>query len=182
MTSKITVSRVFWRIVYEWVARWLPDSIWFFPFNIIGPRLRFFCVRHFIEVCGRDVKVGPNVTIAFGCKLGNNVTVNENCRLASTIVEDHALIAPGLYAIMRNHEYKDIDIPIAEQGYYKETPPHIGQNVWIGAKVTLLPGIVIGEGAILAVGAVVTKDVPPFAIVGGVPAKIIRYRNEKIGD
>lgn len=55
----------------------------------------------------------------------------------------------------------------------------IGNDVWIGARVTLLEGIFIGDGAVIAAGAVVTKDIPPYAIVGGVPAKIIRYRFEK---
>lgn len=177
MTAKITISRVFWRIIYEWIARRLPDTIWFYPLNVIGSHLRVFCIRHFIEECGWDVRVGSNVTVSFGCRLGNHVTVNEDCRLASISVEDHVMIAPGLYTIIRNHEYKSMDIPIDEQGYFKETPPRIGRNVWIGARVILLPGVVIGEGAILAVGAVVTKDVPPFAVVGGVPATIIRYRN-----
>ncbi|MEZ8122597.1 CatB-related O-acetyltransferase [Vibrio splendidus] len=52
----------------------------------------------------------------------------------------------------------------------------IGNDVWMGANVILLPGIVIGDGAVIAAGAVVSKDVPPYAIVGGVPAKIIKHR------
>ena len=55
-------------------------------------------------------------------------------------------------------------------------PPIIGNDVWIGSKATILQGVTIGNGAIIAAGAVVTKDVPPYAIVGGVPAKIIKYR------
>ena len=52
---------------------------------------------------------------------------------------------------------------------------HIGKNVWIGAHTTILPGVTIGEGAVVAAGAVVTKDVPDHTIVGGVPAKVIKY-------
>ena len=53
---------------------------------------------------------------------------------------------------------------------------HIGNDVWIGLNATILDGVTIGDGAIVAAGAVVTKDVPPYAVVGGVPAKIIKYR------
>lgn len=61
-------------------------------------------------------------------------------------------------------------------------PPVIGNDVWIGNHATVLQGVKIGDGAIIAAGAVITKDVPPYAIVGGVPAKLIRYRfsEEKI--
>lgn len=56
------------------------------------------------------------------------------------------------------------------------SPPIIGNDVWIGSKATILQGVTVGNGAIIAAGAVVTKDVPPYAIVGGVPAKVIKYR------
>ena len=54
-------------------------------------------------------------------------------------------------------------------------PTIIGRNAWVGINVTILPGVVIGEGAIVAAGSVVTKDVPPHSLVGGVPSRIIKY-------
>ena len=70
--------------------------------------------------------------------------------------------------IYRNIKLKDI-----KDVYF---PPIIGNDVWIGANAIILQGVTIGDGAIIAAGAVVTKDVPPYAIVGGVPAKVIKYR------
>lgn len=63
----------------------------------------------------------------------------------------------------------------SEEGYFNE----IGNDVWIGANVTLLDGVKVGDGAIIAAGAVVTKDVEPYTIVGGVPAKLLKYRFEE---
>ena len=67
-----------------------------------------------------------------------------------------------------------------QQGASDFHPVNIGNDVWIGARVTILPGVKIGNGAIIGAGSVVTKDVPDFAIVGGNPARVIKYRNSKI--
>ncbi|WP_374754826.1 DapH/DapD/GlmU-related protein [Dyadobacter psychrophilus] len=69
-------------------------------------------------------------------------------------------------------------MPIILQGSTKPNPVRLEDDVWIGRNVILMPGIVIGKGAIIGAGAVVTKDVPQYAIMGGVPAKLIRYRNK----
>jgi len=177
MIRKINFSRIFWRIIYEWVAKHLPDDIWYFPFNRFSSRIRVYCVKRFISKCGSNIRIGKNVVFGFECELGNHISINENCRLVNTKVNDFTLIAPEFYAIMRNHEYKDLTIPIAYQGYSKEIAPEIGKNVWIGVRVVMLPGVIVGEGAVIAAGAIVTKNVPPNAIIGGVPAKIIGFRN-----
>ena len=64
-----------------------------------------------------------------------------------------------------------------EQGFYPEEPVIIGDDVWIGGRVIILPGVTIGSHSIIAAGAVVTKDVPEWAIVGGTPAKVLKFRN-----
>ena len=84
-------------------------------------------------------------------------------------------IAKGLTIYSHNHNYKSKEyIPYDCECIKKEVV--IGNCVWIGANVIILPGIHIGDGAVVSAGAVVTRDVEPYAIVGGVPAKIIRYR------
>ena len=59
-------------------------------------------------------------------------------------------------------------------------PVNIGNNVWIGSRVTIIPGVSIGEGAVIGAGAVVAHDIPPLAVVGGNPAKVIKYRNREV--
>jgi len=74
-----------------------------------------------------------------------------------------------------NHNFDDLEMPINQQGETKKGIS-IADNVWIGAGCRILDGVKIGTGAIVASGAVVNKDVPDYAIVGGVPAKLIRMR------
>ena len=89
-----------------------------------------------------------------------------------------SLIGAYSYLISANHRFEDRTQPIRLQGY-KGAPINIGRDVWIGCHVTILPGVTIGNGAIVAAGAVVNKDVPPFEIWGGVPAKKIGERGSK---
>lgn len=93
--------------------------------------------------------------------------------LGSVVIGDHTLIAPGCFLTDHNHR-TDFDCRIDQQGC-SVSPIHIGSDVWLGAKVIVLSGVSIGDGAVVAAGAVVTTDVSPFTIVGGVPAV-------KIGD
>jgi len=86
------------------------------------------------------------------------------------------MMAPDVIILSKNHEYGSLDRPMRAQGEQAEKPVIIGDDVWIGTRVVILPGVNVGKGAILAAGAVVTKDVPEYAIVGGNPARFIKSR------
>ena len=114
-------------------------------------------------------------------RLGHHVTVNPFCVLyghGGLTIGNNVLIASHTVMIPANHQFDDLSIPIREQGesYLGIT---IEDDVWIASRATILDGVTIGKGAVVAAGAVVTKDVPPLAIVGGIPAKVLRYRGEK---
>ena len=85
------------------------------------------------------------------------------------------LIGPRLKVHTSNHNYESNMIPYNDEYILKDV--FIGRNVWIGSDVSIMPGVEIGEGAIVAACGVVTKNVPPYAVVGGNPAKIIKYRD-----
>jgi len=112
------------------------------------------------------VKIGSNVVIhdkAYfqadgGITIGNNVAIARNCTILTS-----------------NHIYDHDKLPWSDEN--KNMPVHILDNVWIGLNVIILPGITIEEGAIIAAGSIVTKNVPKGAIVGGNPAKVIKYRD-----
>lgn len=110
-------------------------------------------------------------------EIGNGFYMNSGCHVLGNItIGDNVLIGPKVVIWGRDHGM-EIGTPMKDQ-------PHIRQNVvisndvWIAANATILKGITIGEGAVVGAGAVVTRDVPKYAIVGGNPAKVIKYRNE----
>ena len=116
----------------------------------------------FYTDCGRNIHIGKNVFINAGCKFQDQ---------GGIYIEDGVLIGHNAVLATINH----MEDPEKRAGMIFQ-PIHIEKKVWLGANVTVLPGVTIGEGSVIAAGAVVTKDVPPYAIVGGVPAKVIKYR------
>lgn len=105
-------------------------------------------------------------------RIGKNVFINFDCiflDLGGITIEDNVLIAPKVSLLSEGH-------PVSSQNRQSLVPGHIHikKNAWIGANATILPGVTIGENAIIAAGAVVSKDVPDNTIAGGIPAKIIK--------
>ena len=91
-------------------------------------------------------------------------------------IGDYVMMGTDVVIITRNHSFEKTDAPMMCQGIEKELPVIIGNDVWIGDRVMILPGVHIGDGSIIAAGAVVTHDVPEYSIVAGVPAKVIKKR------
>jgi acetyltransferase-like isoleucine patch superfamily enzyme len=135
---------------------------------------------------GDNVIIGRNTSIV--CKdgditIGNQVGIGANCMLSAVSgnrleIGNQVMIAPFVYIGGTSYNFERTDIPIYEQGVNPQGGSRIGDNVWLGANVTILDGVNIGQGAIVAAGAVVTKDIPPLGIAAGVPARLLRYRNE----
>lgn len=107
------------------------------------------------------------------CNIGQFNTIITKTR--DVTIGDFVRIGPHVNIIASNRIYKSKDIPILKQGITEEGIT-IGNDVWIGAGSTILDGVNLGEGVVVAAGAVVTKDVPPYSIVGGVPARVIGER------
>ena len=117
---------------------------------------------------------GINRLISFGdyCNLNPNAHF---LGCGAIKIGDYFHTGENLTIITQNHDYDHGDA-IPYSGYIEE-PVEIKNFVWLGHNVTIMPGVTIGEGVIVAAGSIVTKDVPDYAIVGGVPAKVIRYRD-----
>lgn len=108
------------------------------------------------------------------CVFGRDNTVN--CFLDIEFGEG-TIIADWVYICDFDHVTDDVRIPIKDQGIVK-SPVHIGPDVWIGAKASVLRGTRIGEGCVVAAHAVVRGEVPPFSVAGGIPARVIKNRRE----
>ena len=116
------------------------------------------------------------ISNANNLRFGKNVEINENVFIQGAIIGDNVQIAPNTCIMNASHNYDSLDIPIKYQGDTPISNPIIEDDVWISRNVIILKGIRIGKGAIIGAGAVVTKDVPPYTIYGGVPAKFIKNR------
>ena len=119
----------------------------------------------FYTDCGKNITIGKNVFINMGCKFQDQ---------GGIFIGDGALIGHNVVLATLNHAKSPQD-----RSSMLPAPIHICKNVWIGANATVLPGVTIGDGAIVAAGAVVTRDIPENTIVGGVPAKVIRTISEE---
>lgn len=133
------------------------------------------------------VKIGNHVRITNhsvinganngGTYIGNYVAINRNCWITgggSIKIMDYAQMGPNCNILSSNHSFKRDEL-IFNQGSV-DKPVLIKEDVWLGANVVVLPGVTIGEGAVVGAGSVVTKDIEPYSIVAGVPAKFIKYR------
>lgn len=114
-------------------------------------------------VCASEVTIGRNVMIMGGCLMMSRGGIT---------IDDDVMIAANVQLISNNHDLYDRQLLICK-------PVHICRNVWIGAGATILPGVTVGENAVVAAGAIVTKDVEPNTIVGGNPAKLIKHIDPK---
>lgn len=114
------------------------------------------------------------ITIGDGFAANANVMINARGR-GEIIIGNNVLIGPNVVLRSNNHIISNLEIPISSQGMTEGTIV-IEDDVWIGSNSVILPDVLIGKGAIVAAGAVVTKSIPPYTIVGGVPARLIGRR------
>lgn len=173
------------RIRNRFYSRWIRNE-----FNIVGKS--FFVQPPFYISNPQDVELGDNIIIGNHCIfnaidknesricIGDNAIIGDYCHITALnkiAIGNNVLIGRFCLISDNNHGTTDkntMDIPPNKRQIISSGNVKIGDNVWIGDKVSILNNVNIGMGAIVAANAVVTKDVPPYSVVGGVPARIIK--------
>lgn len=171
------IKQILALVVYYTLANKLPNNNKYINW---GVRIRRFLINNIFFTVGKNVNIARNVYFGRGDKLsiGNNSGIGEGTYITlldKVIIGNDVMISPQVMILTGGHKTNDVDVLLRKQPQLK-APVIIEDNVWIGSRAILLPGIRISTGSVIAAGAVVTKDVPPFSISGGVPAKVIKYR------
>lgn len=191
----ITITSLFWLLRNRAVSPWyLVRYLRFLRFRIAN---RHVVTRGFVFmdrgvelyarkgygrlIIGSWVHLGVDTalrchegTLSLGDKSVLARDVSINCYL-DVEIGDSALIADGVYISDFDHKFTDLRIPIKDQGIAKSRV-RIERDVWLGTKVTVCRGVVIGEGTVVGANAVVTRDLPPYAVAVGVPARVVKDR------
>lgn len=173
------MKKVYLFIYYFLFAKLPKSSLKVLRFGKLSRSLRYFAVKRIFQSCGRNVNIEKNVYFGDGQRIiiGDNSGIGINCQVGSdTEIGRDVMMGPDVVILNKNHRFDDLAVPMRCQGSSPSEPVRIGNDVWIGQRVIILPGVTVGNGAILAAGAVVTGDVEPYAIVGGNPAKKIKSR------
>ncbi|OFY62262.1 MAG: transferase [Bacteroidetes bacterium RIFCSPLOWO2_02_FULL_36_8] len=163
-------------LVYYLIIAKLPHSRFGFFFN----RVRCWYVENILKIMephtNNYFENSVYIASANGIKIGSHTHINENVFIQGAEIGSYVMIAPNVTLLNSSHDFAQINVPMIQQGEIKNVNPIIEDNVWIGRNVIIMPGIKIGRGSIIGAGAVVTKDVEEYSVVGGVPAKLIKKR------
>jgi len=172
--SKIFLLGIYYAMLYHLPASQLPVV------GCLSRRLRYAVCRRLFRKCGHNVNIDRKVF--FGT--GKDIEIDDNSGIGmESYVPDnicigrHVIIGPHLYVLAKNHNYDRLDVPIGEQGYKLYPPTVIEDNVWIGRNVSMTPGRHVKKGTIIGMNTLLTKDFPPYSIVGGNPGKLLKTRS-----
>jgi maltose O-acetyltransferase len=175
-------SRVSWSIavtIYYLLAKRLPTQP--VPGWRVGYSTRRLLGRYIFAECGEDVIIKQNCYFGRGdtLRVGNRSQLGENARIGPSVsIGSDVVMGPDVVIMTTAHAFEDPTVPINQQGGLPVEPVTIEDDVWLGTRVVVLPGVTIGRGAIIGANSVVTKDIEPYAVAVGNPARVIRSRGD----
>mgnify|MGYP005986184431 CR=1 FL=1 len=154
-------------------------NILFFVLDLLPHFVRYIFFKILFNKYGKDVMIDYKVFCRYmnTIKIGNNVSINRACELYTSAnlgtfiqLDDNVTLSPNVKMYGAGHDYGYLNLPDTSGNII------LKKHVWIGSNSIILQGVTIGEGAIISANSVVTKDVPPYSIVAGIPAKVIKKR------
>jgi maltose O-acetyltransferase len=164
---------VYYLFAWHWPTQPMPG--WRF-----GYWMRRQLVRRIFSHCGDDVIIKRGAYFGSGShvRLGHRSQLGHGCRIDHDVeIGNDVMMGPDVVMMSNSHEVSRLDIPMIAQGAAPRRPIRIGNDVWIGTRAIILPGVHIDDGVIVAAGSVVTRSVPPYAVVAGVPARVVKFRD-----
>ena len=150
-----------------------------FPGFRIGYALRRQVLSRLLARCGQDIVVKSRCYVGNGSRLsvGSRSQLGQNARLNGQItIGDDVMMGPDVVMMSTSHDHRDVTLPMNSSPNPLDNPIILGDDIWVGTRAIILPGVEIGSHSIIGAGAVVSKSFPPYSVVGGVPARRIKDR------
>ena len=171
----MTVKQFLGRVLYNLIGVRMPLSDG--RMNFGSKKVRALCGKLILKHCGKNVNIEKGARFGSEVSLGDNSGIGVNAQIASYVtIGNDVMMGPECMMYTTNHGMADTQTPMWRQHSTQPRPIVIGDDVWIGARVIILPGVQVGTGSVIGAGSVVTHNVMPYSIVGGNPAKLIRMR------
>lgn len=170
-----TLREKYWMILYMIFAKPLPIS----RHLRIAKLIRVFFARRILHMAGKDINIEKGAMFNGQVSIGDYSGIGVDCELNGPVtIGKYVNMGPEVVIYTQNHAFSKTDITMQEQGYENYKPVKIGDDVWLGRRVIILPGVNIGPGCIIGAGSIVTKSIPPYSVAAGNPARVIRNRKQ----
>lgn len=170
------MSARMWHIGYSLFGKYLPCS-----WKCNGAKLiRRFWASRIISSMGRNVNIERGAVFPENLIIGDNSGLGVNCDIFGPVrIGSNVMMGPEVVIYTTNHVHDNTEIPMSKQGITEPREVVIEDDVWIGRRVIIMPGVTIGKGSIIGAGAVVSKNIPPYSVAVGTPARVVKNRISK---
>lgn len=162
-----------WYILYSIFAKNLPYSRRGKCFK----KIRYFFSKRIVKKIGKNVNIETGAIFNPNIEIDDNSSIGVKCEIiGKATIGKNVMMGPEVILYSQNHKFKEKDKLIIEQGYDIEEGVIIEDDVWIGRRAIILPGVKVSKGTVIGAGAIVTKTFPEYSIIAGNPAKVIGER------